>query len=135
VGLISSEFADAIVFSVLILVLLGRSYGILGRTEDGGCEVKGNLGWLILLLFIACFQSHWRISPYYNTVFDPRRHLCDSGRELDLLIGFAGQISVGHAAFYAMGAYTSGILTAKHSISPPLPSFVVFFVSGLVAWE
>ena len=36
VGLISSEFADAIVFSVLILVLLGRSYGILGRTEDGG---------------------------------------------------------------------------------------------------
>ncbi len=36
VGLISSEFSDAIVFSVLILVLLGRSYGILGRTEDGG---------------------------------------------------------------------------------------------------
>jgi branched-chain amino acid transport system permease protein len=36
VGLISSEFADAIVFSVLILVLLGRSYGILGKTEDGG---------------------------------------------------------------------------------------------------
>jgi branched-chain amino acid transport system permease protein len=36
VGLISSEFADAIVFSVLIFVLLGRSYGILGRTEDGG---------------------------------------------------------------------------------------------------
>jgi branched-chain amino acid transport system permease protein len=36
VGLISSEFADAIVFSVLIVVLLGRSYGILGKTEDGG---------------------------------------------------------------------------------------------------
>lgn len=36
VGLVSSEFADAIVFSVLILVLLGRSYGLLGRTEDGG---------------------------------------------------------------------------------------------------
>jgi branched-chain amino acid transport system permease protein len=36
IGLISSEFADAIVFSVLILVLLGRSYGILGKTEDGG---------------------------------------------------------------------------------------------------
>ena len=36
IGLVSSEFADAIVFSVLILVLLARSYGILGRAEDGG---------------------------------------------------------------------------------------------------
>jgi branched-chain amino acid transport system permease protein len=36
VGLVSSEFSDAIVFSVLILVLLCRSYGILGSTEDGG---------------------------------------------------------------------------------------------------
>lgn len=36
VGLISSEFADAIVFSVLIIVLLGRSYGILGKAGNGG---------------------------------------------------------------------------------------------------
>lgn len=36
IGLVSSEFADAIVFSILILVLLARSYGILGRLEDGG---------------------------------------------------------------------------------------------------
>jgi branched-chain amino acid transport system permease protein len=36
VGLVSSELADAIVYCVLILVLLSRSYGILGRTEDGG---------------------------------------------------------------------------------------------------
>ncbi len=36
IGLISSEFADAIVFAVLILVLLGRSYGMLGKAEDGG---------------------------------------------------------------------------------------------------
>ena len=32
---------------------------------------------------------------------------------LDLLMGFAGQISVGHAAFFAIGAYVSGILTAS----------------------
>ncbi len=33
---------------------------------------------------------------------------------LNLLIGFAGQISLGHAAFYGLGAYISGILTASY---------------------
>lgn len=32
---------------------------------------------------------------------------------LGLVVGFAGQISLGHAAFFAIGAYTTGILTAK----------------------
>jgi branched-chain amino acid transport system permease protein len=31
---------------------------------------------------------------------------------LSLLMGFAGQISLGQGAFYALGAYTAGILTA-----------------------
>ena len=32
---------------------------------------------------------------------------------LDLITGFTGQFSLGHASFMAIGAYTSGILTAK----------------------
>lgn len=32
---------------------------------------------------------------------------------LNLLMGYAGQISLGHAAFYGLAAYTTGILTAK----------------------
>ena len=32
---------------------------------------------------------------------------------LNLLMGYAGQASLGQAAFYAMGAYASAILTAK----------------------
>jgi len=35
---------------------------------------------------------------------------------LNLLMGYAGQISLGHAAFYALGAYTTGILTAKYNV-------------------
>ena len=33
---------------------------------------------------------------------------------LNLLIGFAGQISLGHAAFFGMGAYFSAIFTAMY---------------------
>jgi branched-chain amino acid transport system permease protein len=32
---------------------------------------------------------------------------------LNLLMGYAGQVSLGHAAFYGIAAYTTGILTAK----------------------
>lgn len=35
IGLLSSKFAEAIVFTILILVLLGRSAGIIGRSKLG----------------------------------------------------------------------------------------------------
>lgn len=37
---------------------------------------------------------------------------------LNLLMGFAGQISLSHAAFFGLGAYASGILSAKFGWSP-----------------
>ncbi|MES9956899.1 MAG: branched-chain amino acid ABC transporter permease [Sedimenticola sp.] len=33
---------------------------------------------------------------------------------LNLLMGYAGQISLGHAAFFGIGAYTTGILTTQY---------------------
>ena len=38
---------------------------------------------------------------------------------LSLLMGFAGQVSLGQAAFYALGAYIAGLL-AKHGLAPIL---------------
>ena len=46
---------------------------------------------------------------------------------LNLLMGYAGQISLGHAAFFGLGAYTSGILTATYKVSP-WPAMVVAVV-------
>src|SRR5581483_1922199 len=33
---------------------------------------------------------------------------------LNLLIGYAGQISLGHAGFFALGAYASAVLTVRY---------------------
>lgn len=53
---------------------------------------------------------------------------------LNLLMGFAGQISMGHAAFVAIGAYGSGIIGARLGW-PPLVALVVAAIgSGLLAW-
>ena len=54
---------------------------------------------------------------------------------LDLIIGFSGQLSLGHSAFVGLGAYTTVILVADHhwSYFATLPvSAVVCFGAGLL---
>ena len=48
---------------------------------------------------------------------------------LQLLFGFSGQLSIGQAAFYGIGAYTSGLLTTKFGVPFPL----AFLASALAA--
>jgi branched-chain amino acid transport system permease protein len=48
---------------------------------------------------------------------------------LTLFLGYAGQISLGHAAFFGIGSYTTAILTTRYAI----PSFFAFWASGLAA--
>lgn len=52
---------------------------------------------------------------------------------LSLLMGYAGQISLGHAAFYGIGAYTSGILTTKFGVNPWLCMLVGGLLASMVA--
>ena len=48
---------------------------------------------------------------------------------LDLLVGYAGLVSLGHAAFFGMGAYSAGLI-AKHYWGEPLS---VLLISGIFA--
>jgi branched-chain amino acid transport system permease protein len=52
---------------------------------------------------------------------------------LNLLIGFAGQISLGHAAFFALGGYTSAILGVRYGVPAPLAMLAGAALVGLVA--
>src|ERR687883_180673 len=38
---------------------------------------------------------------------------------LDLILGYAGIITLGHSAFFGLGAYTAGILGAKLGVTDP----------------
>ena len=53
---------------------------------------------------------------------------------LNLLLGYAGQISLGHAAFFGLGAYASGILTATYGVNPWLALLAGLAVSGTAAF-
>jgi branched-chain amino acid transport system permease protein len=39
---------------------------------------------------------------------------------LDLILGYAGIITLGHSAFFGLGAYVAGILAAKLGVTDPL---------------
>lgn len=52
---------------------------------------------------------------------------------LNLLMGYAGQVSLGQAAFVGIGAYTSAILTVQHGWSPWLGLAAAVVLSALVA--
>jgi len=53
---------------------------------------------------------------------------------LSLLMGYAGQISLGHAGFFGLGAYSSGILTTQYSIHPLAAFFAGIFLSAIIAF-
>jgi branched-chain amino acid transport system permease protein len=48
---------------------------------------------------------------------------------LALLFGYAGQVSLGHAAFVGLGAYTCAILTTTYHVAWP----IAFVMAGVVA--
>ncbi len=61
------------------------------------------------------------------------------GLSADLVLGYAGIVTLGHAAFYGVGAYTAGYLAA-HGVGSPIIGLIaamvaagaVGFISGLI---
>jgi len=53
---------------------------------------------------------------------------------LSLLMGYAGQISLGHAAFFGLGAYSSGVLTTQYSFHPLGAFGVGILITALIAF-
>jgi branched-chain amino acid transport system permease protein len=100
----------------------------------------GQKNWLIMLgaaLFIGIFP--WAVAPFKAVshytdvmVFAGIFSLVCVG--LSLLMGYAGQISLAQAAFFGIGAYSSGILTTKFGVNPWLAMPAGALVSGAVAW-
>ena len=53
---------------------------------------------------------------------------------LSLFLGYAGQISLGHAAFFGIGAYTTAFLATRYGLSPALALGASALLSSLFAY-
>jgi branched-chain amino acid transport system permease protein len=67
---------------------------------------------------------YYSISPYFSRILALIGLAVVVACGLNLLTGVAGQLSLGHAGFYAVGAYTTALLTVRHGW-PMLPTVPV----------
>jgi branched-chain amino acid transport system permease protein len=72
---------------------------------------------LLLLVVFTQLLTHWTGTPYYLTQLTMSAYYSMVIIGLCLLMGYAGQISLGHAGFFAIGGYMSAMLTT-HNLVP-----------------
>lgn len=91
--------------------------------------------WITLLILLcAIFPFIVGQSGYYMTVFVMLLVYAMTAMALDLLIGFGGQISVGHAGFLAIGGYTVALLTIHFEMPFLIALPAAGIISGLVGF-
>lgn len=81
----------------------------------------------ILGIVLVCFAP-LVLSGYWLSILIQIGIFGIAALGLNILVGFTGQISIGHAAFFLLGAYTSAYLNNHF----PIPVFFAIPLAGLV---
>jgi branched-chain amino acid transport system permease protein len=68
---------------------------------------------LVLGLTVAATAPAWVWNPYHLHTLIMAGIFAVLALSLNLLLGYTGQLSLGHAAFFGIGAYATGLLTVK----------------------
>ena len=84
--------------------------------------------------FWACTLLPFVLVPNYLSLASQIAITALFALSLDLILGYAGIVSLGHAAFFGVGAYAAGLI-AKHYWTEPLSGMVVAAAAaGLVGY-
>ena len=83
---------------------------------------------LIILLFLAVF---WAENTYYLNILGLIAVTTLVGVGLNIMTGLSGQVSIGHAGFFAIGAYTGSLLMTKLQWSFWLAAIVAVAASAV----
>lgn len=88
-------------------------------------------------LFIGVIYVPTQMEGFRINQFADSFVLVIAAMGLNLVLGYAGQISIGHSAFFGVGAYTTAILVKDHGWSPGWTFYagaaIAFAVGALVA--
>ncbi len=92
--------------------------------------VRTRTHWALLIGFLVLlFTTPLYFSNYWLSVFNLIGITLIAAIGLNILVGYCGQLSIGHAGFIAVGAYTSAILTNRLE----MPFIVGFLAAGVVS--
>ncbi|MBR1219600.1 branched-chain amino acid ABC transporter permease [Bradyrhizobium sp. U87765 SZCCT0131] len=81
-----------------------------------------------LLGIVLAAVSPWLLNDYWVAILIQVGMFGIAALGLNILVGFTGQISIGHAAFFLFGAFTSAYLSSKLGV----PVFFAIPLSGVV---
>ncbi|HEV8110628.1 MAG TPA: branched-chain amino acid ABC transporter permease [Burkholderiales bacterium] len=81
------------------------------------------------VVFWLCTLLPFVLAPDYLSLASQIAITALFALSLDLILGYAGIVSLGHAAFFGAGAYTAGLI-AKHYWTEPLTGLMIAAVSS-----
>jgi branched-chain amino acid transport system permease protein len=67
-----------------------------------------------VVLSALALYAPWYFAPDMNRVLSQALYIAVAAMGLNLLTGFNGQVSIGHGAFFGVGAFTTAILMVDH---------------------
>jgi len=103
----------------------------IGAGRYAGRTLVCRLILLLILLSLICVPLFGDL--FYTRFFTRIMIYAIVALSLDLILGYGGMVSLGHAAFFGLGAYTIGIL-AQHGVQSALVSWpAAMIVSAMVA--
>ena len=82
-------------------------------------DAIARIGWLEWLPFAAALAVFFALPEYVPFGARILVYILFA-LSLDLILGYAGIITLGHTAFFGLGAYVAGILGAKAGVTDPL---------------
>jgi len=89
--------------------------GIAARLTDG--LSRRTVIWLVFLL-AALVIAPWLLNDYLVTVLILILYLAFAGQAWNIMMGFAGQLSLGHALYAGLGGYIAAVLFTRYGIGP-----------------
>src|ERR1700759_536224 len=96
----------------------------------------GTIASIVVLAFLLVLPHH--ANSDQTQVWSQAIYFGIAAMGLNILTGYNGQVSIGHGAFFVLGAYTSALLIHDHgwSFLPTLPiaALLCFIVGALVGF-
>jgi branched-chain amino acid transport system permease protein len=89
---------------------------------------------LLVGLAAAATAPFWVWNPYHLHTLIMAGIFAVLALSLNLLLGYTGQLSLGHAAFFGIGAYATALLTVKLEWSPWIGLLAAVVLPGLAGW-
>lgn len=75
--------------------------------------VKRNRIILIVILVVVVLALPYALGIFYSEILNTTGLFIMMGLGLNIVVGFAGLLDLGYVAFYAIGAYSMGVLTSQ----------------------